>query len=200
MKKTAKIIILFVFLLSCNNNLDYNIDKNRPSNMRTEYHDSLKKCIINYIRSVDGQFLNKRWLYYSVFFHDVGTNNYLIIWTFTSYPDNLCNTIDTSIYDFYLYNLMRNIVFIKKKKSINSLFSGDAHNIELANKESLIPYGGPIYDGSCYPETYEYFFKNGVIEIVRKDTIFPEILGADFVDFENLFVTNKNGLRARKHS
>ena len=71
MKKITKIIILFVFLISCNNNLDYNIDKNRPSNMRTEYHDSLKKCIIKYIRTVDGQFLNKRWLYYSVFFHDV---------------------------------------------------------------------------------------------------------------------------------
>lgn len=190
---------MFVFLLSCNNNLDYNIDKNQSSNLKIELQDSLKKCIFNYIRVVDGQFLNKRWLYNSVFFHNIDTNNYFIIWTFTSYPSHISYNIDTSFYDFYLYNQIRNIVFIKKKKSINSLFSGDVHNIELANKESLIPYGGPIYDGSWYPETYEYFLKNGAIQIVRKDTIFPEILGSKFVDFESLFITNKNGIRVHRN-
>lgn len=198
MAKVLTIILGVIFITSCNqvrqDQNDNSIVNQRINN--TCINPEFLRCIKEYIHTHEYffmDFIDTQNIFYQAYFFEKGDNNYFTILTFTSIPLGL----DTNIYYFLGYKLMdRSVVLIVNKAkptklvqiSINSLFEG----LKMKEKrtDQFIDY-----DGSWYPETYTYFNDNGRIVIEKLDTLFEDVLGKDFVEFEKRFETTTNGYR-----
>jgi len=112
-------------------------------------------------------------IYYSLFFFEKGSSNYFTIWEsfMPANPKNIL--IDENLLtdtNFLYYNILERDVFIINGTNIedNILFSSCLNNISLGKKKQNID-DVPIYDGSFYPATYQYYNQNGSIIIKKMD-------------------------------
>ena len=153
----------------------------------------LRYEIENYIRKFDNSFLNKEWIYYSIFFETDSTETYFTIWSFTIFPTYVNNCIQESSYHYFLFNVLnRKVVIIDRKDHNNPLFQKDSISVAEANNEIKKAYSGDIYDGSWNIVTYKvtnnisgthivkadttisYFLNCNEFEVIDEDIIIPE--------------------------
>lgn len=112
-------------------------------------------------------------IYYSLFFFNEGSFGYFTIWEsfMPANPKNIL--IDENLLtdtNFLYYNILERDVFIINGTNTenNILFSSCQENIFLGKKNRSIDEV-PIYDGSFYPATYQYYIQSGNIIIEKKD-------------------------------
>ncbi|MCF8338669.1 MAG: hypothetical protein K9I74_11885 [Bacteroidales bacterium] len=149
-------------------------------------NENLRKCIINYIKIYDGNFWDKEWLYYSVFFYRENSTPYFTIWNFTSFPDYISECVDTSKYYFSLnYLNNRKVVIIDKKTNKNQLFEPSENSIDLAKKEALKEYRGDLYSGLFNYETYKVQNKEEKFSIVKQDTTITDFMNCREIEVKD---------------
>jgi hypothetical protein len=166
------IIFFYSFTIEYGNYIPKKIDSGNYTRTDTSISTLLYNCTLDYILKVDKNFNNKKWLYYNIYFFKKDSNSYFTIWTFTCFPSYISSCIDTSLYNFSLYEIKnRKVVIIDKKDNNNHLFNPSNIHYLAAKKEEMKTYTGDIYDGSFYFKTFAIKEKQNKIIITVSDSI-----------------------------
>jgi hypothetical protein len=145
--------------------------------------DTIKAYISNYISSIDGNFFDKEWLYYNLFFFEKNNLQYFTIWTFTCFPSYISDCISRE-YRYYLtFFEGRKVVLIEKKTKANLFFKPSKKSNSLAKREDRRTYEGVIYDGPFYFQTFQFREDNNVVLLIKLDSAFT-----DFINCQELMI------------
>lgn len=172
MKNNFLILIAFLLLVSCSgpvvtreeNKGTGSVELTQPKVDSNFINPALKEIISNYIKDVDGNFLDKEWLYYNLFFFTEERKMHFTIWTFTTYPSlQLSKEYEEIKYKHSLCTISdRKIVFIYPySQEFKDLFVFADQTLNDAKIEKEKPYEGLIYDGDWYFKTFEATQING---------------------------------------
>jgi len=190
-KFTTLVLIILVGCIQQNNSTRKMLNSDSEKNNEKQLLDTnisieLKECISNYIEEVDKHFFDKEWLYYNVFFFNKDSKQYFTIWAFTCFPEYISLCVDTSLLNYYLYNIKeRKVILIDKNKSTAKLFNHSKHSYILAEEEALKKYLGDIYDGPLFPQTYKIKERDNKIFLIKiedSDTSFLDCQDLEIVD------------------
>lgn len=182
-----QVVFLFLFCENENNirKVD-DINKNTPIKSDTScLNYSFYDCVVKYASSIEGFFIDIAKPYYSIYFFKIDSTNFFTIWTFVEFPKYVENLNPDKVFNFYAFNIEeRNIIIIDDNSIEELLYKPCSESVFLANQISNNS-NNIIYDGSWYPQTYEYEVVNSDVKIKKLDTLLLPILGEDFIRFES---------------
>lgn len=186
--KNKILILLLVVLQSCST---------KTSNCSNDaLNEQLLNFVSEYINEVDFQIDSiAATPYYSMFFFNRNSQNYLTIWASHYYPTTRGVFNDTLKYKNYLFAIELNRLNSNEKfKRYLTIYDYeknfelfDTSNIDFSLKSNLrkaIPQ--IIYDGSYYARTYMYSKMNGKYKFVLCNKLFAEPLDSNFINYERL--------------
>lgn len=157
-----EILLLVIFLTSCGGSNSGELKSEQKivgmANIGDqEINMQLFDKISSYVSEVDGNFYDKEWLYYSLYFFRDESAQYFTIWTFASFPGSSFFKDDPSSYSYSLHRIMeRKIVFVFDQQSdYTGLFTMSQQSYELAKMEMEKKHDVPIYDGKWFFRTYK---------------------------------------------
>ena len=190
MIKNSIFLALWIFILcDCNRKTNNASDVSQKINIDSCITNELVSTIKKYINNVDGHFIEKDNLYYSVYFLNDSIGDFFTIWTFVIFPDYIEYKNPDKKFNYLFFEIENRKVILISDEGMpkNILFSNCPSNIKVGkierNKESN--YAG-YYDGSRFPQSYQYSIDNGKIMIMELDTLFVDFLGPDYRSFEEL--------------
>ncbi len=183
-------ILIFLLILSCIRGKSYVKEKDfqeRPVISDTCIKTELYECIKNYILENDKKLLDRNSVY-SVYFFERDSIDYFTIWVFNSFPKYLEFYNPNISFDFINFKILdRNVVFITRKDSkkieLYNLCLNNLTKKEDDHYQKEIPE--MIYDGSLFPQTYQYNKVEGKFIILNADTLIIDFLGEDYLKYEN---------------
>lgn len=173
---------------SCNNsNLNTHHEKQE---IQTDIDKCLKnefyKCVNNYIVGIDKKFIIKAKPFYSLYFFEKEDIKYFTIWAFPAFPDYIEVLNPKMKFNYYAFEINdKDLIIIEYDNSKErKLYSKCNKNINLAIKKRSKNKSNINYDGSWFPKTFKYEIENAKIVISISDTLIVDLLGADFLNFE----------------
>jgi hypothetical protein len=186
--KNKILILLLVILQSCST-------KTSNCNINA-LNEELLNFVSEYINEVDFQIDSiAATPYYSLFFYNKNSQNYLTIWASHYYPTTRGVFNDTLKYKSYLYaialNRLNSEENIKRYLTIFDYGKGhglfDTTYVDLSLKSDLRNVNPQMrYDGPYYARTYMFSKKNGKYKFVLCNKLFAEPLDSNFINYERL--------------
>lgn len=154
----------------------------------------LIECIENYIsETINENFFIT--MYPTVYFFEINNKKYFSIWIFNSIPKYVEAMNKEKTFLFSTQNIKNRDVFLirdlNNKKS--ELYNCSEESLDIIVKSIRQDEIESIYDGTWFPKTYVYFVsENNEIQIKPNGELIIDILGKDFLEFENLLKKQSN--------
>ena len=136
------------------------------------------ECVKTYISQVKGRFPFDE-VHYSAYFFKKDTARYFTLWTFVVQADGYLESINNPLlyknnYAYYSIEKMHYIGLISPKGYDSKLYNGSCDFLKKTVTE--VDEIFISYDGSWYPKTYWYYFKDGKCIINESDVILVDFL------------------------
>lgn len=164
------LVILLFMTYSCNDvkksdNVEIIINEEEMP-LNPDFH----KLLSNYMSEVDVNFIDKEWLYYSIYFFQEKDQSYFTIWTFTAYPSISLfkENVQECKHCLYMVDKRRVVLIFNDNIDHSNVIFVSNTCIQQAELESKKSYEGDIYDGDQYMRTYKIIKKDYHLKFVRQ--------------------------------
>lgn len=195
-----KWIAIFIYcsiILSCTHlktETNKEINVNQKSTDTFQIDTCLSKelliCINDYILDTKHKFRDDIEPLYSVYLFNKQDSMYIAIWAFTQFPNYLEHYNPKLKFKYFGFRIADQDVILITTSDLNDywLFKPCNEKENYANELRSNRTSNIIYDGSWFLQTYTYNKSNS--NIIKVDSVIPDILGQEFIDFEKYLNLN----------
>lgn len=172
-------IVILVLMVSCNMNLGSKSQEeiNKENVKEKTFLNLFETEVKDYIKnSVHGKKLDYKDDFYTVCFYNKNREMHFTIMSYSQIPQPFQDSLRFTYiqYDVLGRNVL--IIYHRRNNYVKNIFNSPKYSLDMS-KDSTNKHVG-----SYYPKTYRFDRKDTLLE--RIDTLFLDIFGKDFIEYE----------------